>query len=282
MALASQLRTQIDRIGDAKVLDAVADQVDHLVRPVLEPTQVKNALSGTWLGHRLHPLLTDITIGSFTGAALVDVLAPRHGRIARRLIGVGIMSALPTAASGMSDWIDVYEDGRRIGLVHMAGNSLGLVLFTRSWLRRRQGGMKGRLSSVLGLAVLSISGYLGGHLTYVRGVGVDHTAFNPRVEDWTMVASSDEVSEGGHMVAQANGNEVLLVRHHGELSAFDNRCSHAGWELSGGKLDGDHLTCPRHGSTFDLRDGSVVRGPAASPQRCFDVREQAGRIEVRS
>lgn len=280
MDQASKLRAQIDRIGQLKELDRVAEQIDRILRPRLEPAPVRNALSGVWLGHRLHPLLTDVAIGSFTSATLVDLVAPRHSKIARRLIAIGLVSALPTAAAGWSDWIDVYDDGRRIGLVHALGNSIGLYFYARSWSRRGKG--KGRLSALVGMGVLSLSGYLGGHLSFVLGVGVDHTAFEPRIEDWTEVAASSDVADGAHIVAKASGTEVLLVRQEGQLRAFDNRCSHAGWALAPGKFEGGCVTCPMHGSIFDLTDGSVVKGPAASPQRRFQVREREGRVEVRS
>lgn len=282
------LRARVDQVGTLKSLDAVADKIDGLVRPRLENEAVRNALSGVWLGHRLHPMLTDVAITCFGGAALVDLLAPRHSSIARRLVGAGILSSVPTAAAGLSDWIDVYDDGRRIGLVHMTGNSVALLLYTRSFLHRgrvharrgKRGG--GRLSGFAGLAVLAASGYLGGHLSYVLGIGVDHTAFEPRIEEWTDVASAEEVRDGDHLVVHAGEVEVLLVRAGGELRALSNRCSHAGWPLAPGKFEEGCVTCPAHGSVFELEDGAVVRGPAASPQRIFQVREHDGRVEVRS
>jgi nitrite reductase/ring-hydroxylating ferredoxin subunit/uncharacterized membrane protein len=281
--LAEQLRARIDQIGKVEALDKVGDQVDKALRPLFDDTKVKNALSGVWLGHRLHPMLTDVVLGSFTSATLIDYLAPRHRVAARRLIAVGIVAAVPTIASGWSDWVDVYEDGRRIGLVHSTANAVGVSLFARSWLRRgkrSRGG--GRISALAGLAVMSVGGYLGGHLSYVQGVGVDHTAFQPKIEEWTDVVASVDVPEGGNATATVNEVEILVVRHDGRLSALANRCSHAGQPLGEGKIEGACVTCPAHGSTFQLDDGSVVRGPAASPQPVFDVRETNGRIEVRS
>jgi nitrite reductase/ring-hydroxylating ferredoxin subunit/uncharacterized membrane protein len=286
--LPKTVRTQIDRIGQLKQLDKVADRIDKLVRPRVESTPVRNALSGVWFGHRLHPMLTDIAIGSYTSAALVDILAPRHSQIARRLIAVGLLSSAPTAATGLSDWIDVYDDARRIGLVHAAGNSIATMLYLRSFLHRgklhksrgKRGG--GRVSSFLGLGVLAATGYLGGHLSYVQGVGVDHTGFQPRLEEWVDVGAADELPEGGHTVARAGEVEVLLVRHNGEIKAMANRCSHAGWPLAPGKFENGCVTCPMHGSIFSFDDGHVVRAPAASPQPMYQVREHDGRIEVRS
>lgn len=279
------VRARIDRLGQVTQLDTIADKLDGVLRPRLEPTPVRNALSGVWLGHRLHPMLTDVAISCFSGAALVDLVAPRHPRIARRLIGLGLLAAIPTAASGFSDWIDVYDDGRRIGLVHAAGNSVALILYTRSFLRRgrlfsKRG--RGRLSSFAGLAVLAVTGYLGGHLSYVLGVGVDHTAFEPRLEDWVDVGAADELADGDHMVAKAGELEILLVRTNGTVRALDNRCSHAGWPLAPGTFADGCVTCPQHGSVFRLDDGTVERGPAASPQRIYEVRERDGRLEVRS
>lgn len=287
-AIQKVVRAKIDNIGQLNQLDALAEQIDKVVRPLVQPPQVRNALSGVWLGHRLHPLLTDVAIGSFTGAALVDVLAPRHPQIARRLIAAGIVAALPTAASGLSDWIDVYDDARRIGLVHATGNTIALGLFARSWLHRgrihkargRRGG--GRLSAFVGLAVLAATGYLGGHLSYVQGVGVDHTGFEPKLEEWTDAGSEEELHEGGHMVGRAGEVEVLLVRHNGEIKALANRCSHAGWSLAPGKFEDGCVTCPMHGSVFRLEDGTVACGPAASPQPMYKVRVESGRIQVRS
>ncbi|MHB1986473.1 MAG: Rieske (2Fe-2S) protein [Acidimicrobiales bacterium] len=281
-------RAQIDKIGQLTALDPVGDRLDKLVRPRLEPAPVRNALSGVWLGHRLHPLLTDIAIGSLTSATLVDFLAPRHPHVARRLIGVGLLAALPTAASGLSDWMDVYDDGRRVGLVHAAGNTIAMGLFARSFLHRghihkaRGAKGRGRLSALAGLAVLSVTGYLGGHLSYVQGVGVDHTGFQPRVEEWSDVAAVDEVTEGGPAVVRAGEVEILLVRQDGELRALANRCSHAGWPLAPGKFEAGCVTCPMHGSVFRIEDGAVQKGPAASPQPMYQVREKDGRIEVRS
>ena len=275
------VRAQLDRLGQLAQLDPLADRLDSLVRKPLENPPVRNALSGVWLGHRLHPMLTDVAITCFAGSFAVDLVAPRHSRIARRLIGLGILAALPTAASGLSDWIDVYDDGRRIGLVHASGNSLALLLYTRSFLRRgRKNG--GRLSGFLALATLAVTGYLGGHLSYVLGVGVDHTAFEPRIEEWVDVGAEEDLAPDGRLVARAGEVEVLVVRSGGSLRALANRCSHAGWPLAPGKFEDGRVTCPQHGSVFELADGKVVRGPAASPQRTLEVRVHDGRIEVRS
>ncbi|MGH9083416.1 MAG: Rieske 2Fe-2S domain-containing protein, partial [Acidimicrobiales bacterium] len=112
------------------LVKAIEDQerLDDLARPLVElagkatrPDAVKNALSGTWLGHQLHPMLTDLPLGAWVMAAALDWTAGRSGaRSARRLVGLGVLAALPAAASGASDWSETYGGEQRIGLVHAA------------------------------------------------------------------------------------------------------------------------------------------------------------------
>lgn len=273
------LDVMVRKLGGLAALDDVGGALEKVVRPVTQPTPVKNALSGTWLGHRLHPMLTDVAIGALSGASVLDLLRPGDPKAARRLMGVGILAVLPTAASGLSDWVDVYEGARRVGLVHAMGNTVALGLYGASFAARGRGG--GRLLGLMGLGVLAFSGYLGAHLAYVMGVGVDHTGFNPALEDWVDVAASAEVGDQP-LAAMAGEVEVLLVRQGGELHALANRCSHAGWGLDKGTCADGSITCPGHGSCFSLADGAVRRGPAASPQPVYKVREREGRVEVRS
>jgi nitrite reductase/ring-hydroxylating ferredoxin subunit len=285
--LASEVHTKhirpfIDQIGRTQGLDTVAAAVDKRIRPLLERNGLKDALNGKRLGHRLHPLLTDVAIGSLTAASIVDFLSPSSKSAARKLSAVGLAAAVPTALSGYADWMDVYGDGRRIGLVHAATNAVGLGLMFASFKRRcsKRGG--GRFTALAGLGVISAGGYLGGHLTYVLGLGVDHAAFEPRIEDWVDVAALDSVTEHEAVKATAAGVELVLVRQGDEVTALSNHCSHAGWPLADGKVEGGFITCPYHGSRFCVKDGQVDHGPAASPQRTYEVRTVGGRIEVRS
>ncbi|WP_407358103.1 Rieske (2Fe-2S) protein [Microbacterium sp. LTA6] len=273
------------KIGGDKRLDRVAATVSDAVGAVAKPTVVKNALSGSWLGHQLHPVLTDLPIGAWGAATVLDLTAGEEGaKAARRLVGFGILSAVPTAMSGASDWADTVGRNKRVGLVHGLANAAGTGLQAASWFARRRGHRGvGVVLSLLALSTTLASAYLGGHLSFVRGVGVNRTAFQHPTRTWTDVAADADITEGALARVTADGVPVLLARRGEELRAISAVCSHAGGPLDEGTLDQDGcVTCPWHGSRFRTQDGSVVRGPASVPQPQWEVRVDGGRIFVRS
>ena len=129
---------------------------------------------------------------------------------------------------------------------------------------------------------MSGTAYLGGHLSFTRGVGVNHTAFEPRVTQWTDVASLAGLTPDKPIRVVADGVPVVLVRRDGEIYALSATCVHAGGPLDEGQLVDGRVRCPWHGSTFRLSDGSAVRGPAATDEPSWQVRIQGDRIQVRS
>lgn len=273
------------RIEDMPVLDRISKLPAGLVQRITSPTAVRNALSGTWLGHQLHPMLTDLPIGSWTLASVLDLTMGRRGvAAARRLVGFGVLTALPAAATGASDWS--YSNGavQRVGLVHALANSAGTALQVASWVARGRGRrLTGMLLTTAGLCFTAAAGYLGGHLTLIRGVGVNRTAFQPAVADWTDVGALTELIDGRPTHVEAAGVPVVLVRSGAAVRALSATCVHAGGPLDQGELvDGDCLRCPWHGSTFRLTDGAVVRGPAANAQPCWAVRFSGGRVQIRT
>lgn len=275
------------RLGRLEQLDPAAKKMAKKVRDVIPHGPVKDALSGTFLGHALHPLLTDIPIGAWTSAIVLDLIGGRESqKAAQRLVGVGLAAVPITVATGYSDWADseVANDSvRRIGFLHAGANALAAGLFGASWAARR-GGRRGR-GVTLGLAggaVVTFGGYLGGHMSYSQGVGVDQTAFEQPPRDWTPTVSEAEVREGEAHRADAGGVAVLLSRHQGRITAIADRCTHRGGPLSDGHIEDGCVHCPWHHSVFRLVDGSVVEGPATAPQPAFDVRVRDGQVEVRA
>ena len=232
----------------------------------------------------MHPPLTDIVIGSFLGVSLLDLLGG-NGKSSERLLGVGLAAAVPTALTGANDWADteIADDAvRRVGLVHSTTNTSALVLYAASLAARRRGARgRGVALALAGTGVMTVSGYLGGHLSYTRGVGANQTAFDPGPEEWTAVGDGQAFRDGELGAAFAQDTPVLLLRHGDGIHAIHNRCSHRGCLLSDGEAEGHVVTCPCHGSQFDVRDGSVVRGPATAGQPAYDVRETDGKVEIR-
>lgn len=275
-----------ERVGMAAFLDGPAEAVAGWVRGAVPRGPVKDTLSGTPLGHALHPLLTDLPIGTWTSAALLDLVGGRAARPAsRRLIAAGLLAAVPTAASGLNDWADTTpaDDGvRRIGAVHAVANVAALGLHAASLAARRRGSHRyGVALGFAGVGALAVGGHLGGHLSYAKAVGVDQTSFESGPEDWTEVLDDAALPEGELRGAEVDGHSVVLARLHGQIHALADRCAHRGGALHEGELVGECVECPLHGSRFRLADGAVERGPSAYPQPVYDVRVQSGRIALR-
>ena len=272
-----------ERLGRLEQLDEPGERLAAAVKQALPAGPVKDVLSGTWLGHALHPLLTDVPIGTWTSAMLLDLLGGEDAEDgADRLVGLGILASLPTIASGLSDWADTIDSDRRTGLVHAAANSAALTLFTASYAARKSG--RRRLGVSLGLVAggaLGLGGWIGGHLSYSLGVGVDTTTFEYPPTEWTPVLAESDLAEGEPRQVDLGGVAALVTRIDGRITAISNSCTHRGGQLDQGEVDDGCVTCPIHQSVFSLEDGSVVRGPATAPQPTYDVRVRDGQVELR-
>ncbi|HET8929658.1 MAG TPA: Rieske (2Fe-2S) protein, partial [Acidimicrobiales bacterium] len=234
MSLLSEIA---DKISQVEALDDLAEALSGPVKSATSPDAIKQTLSGGWIGHQLHPMLTDVPLGAWLSATALDVLGNKHDAVAaRRLVGIGIVASLPTAASGASDWVDTYGGEKRVGVVHALGNSAALVLQCASYRARRRGKRgRGVLLGMAGLGAAMGAGYLGGHLSYSLGVGVNHTAFEFPPEDWTDVAAEADLVDDQPVRADAGGVPVMVVRHRGAIRALSATCNHAGGPLDEGE-----------------------------------------------
>jgi uncharacterized membrane protein len=205
------LESAMKGLEKAAALDELAGKLADVVGTATRPRLVKNALSGTWLGHRLHPALIPIPIGFWSGALLFDLVATRRARWAADvLVGAGVAAAVPTAAAGLSDWADAEPEARRVGLVHAGVNTLALACYSASLVARLVGGRKAGFGlSLAGAAAMGAGGYLGGHLAYVQAVGVERRRFAGGPAEWTAVLDETELAEGRPRVVEAGGAEVL-------------------------------------------------------------------------
>ena len=277
----------IERLAAWPALDKVAAPARDLVNKVLTNRKVADVLHGVPIGHPLHPALVQLTLGSFVSASLLDAL-PGTKRAAGTLVGVGLVSALPTIAAGWADYSQAHEEQQRVGIVHAAASATMVSGYAMSMVQRLRG-RSGR-ARVLGwgaLAVGSAGAVLGGHMSYHQALGANHAEGYPHIgpEDWTDVGTLDEIPEGAPTRRVVGDVGIVLVRHGQEIRALGERCSHASAPLSDGELtteDGQEcLVCPWHASVFRLDDGKVVHGPATAPAPVFPTRVRDGRVELR-
>lgn len=284
----STLRRRMDQLGQNTALDRFVEPLSRAVRSALRDQRTADALHGVWLGHPLHPALTDLPIGAWTSAGLMD-LTGTNPRTAAALVGVGVVTAVPTATAGLADWSRLHKDQQRVGLVHAAANVLGTALYTASLVNRMRGrrGM-GRLLGFLGYATVMGGAALGGHLAFRLAAGPNHAERVPWVapEGWQDVCSLDELPERRPVRHQIGELSVLVVRSGTEIYALSGECAHLDGPLYDGELTGwdtePCVTCPWHGSTYRLRDGQVVHGPATAPQPAIEVRVESGRVLLRA
>ena len=279
-------------VGDQEWLDGVATPVQEAIRKAFESAgrggrEIKKLLHGSALGHPLHPALIDLPLGAWTLAAIFDameVAGGERGRIADTAIRVGILGAVAAAVAGITDWSETDGRAKRIGLTHGVMNLAATGLYALSLAVRPRSRSKGIAIGLTAFGIALSSAYLGGHLTYGEQIGVDHTATadQDKPEKYTAVMDESELAENKPARAIADGVAVLLVKQGETIYALRETCTHLGGPLAEGKLEGNSITCPWHGSRFCLEDGRVLDGPAVFPERVFEVRVREGKIQVRA
>lgn len=165
-------------LADNARLDPVVDRIAAKLPDALDAGPVRDALGGRWLGHPLHPLLTDLPLGAWMSASLLDVLpGARQDPAAEKLIAFGLLTALPTVAAGWSDWLHADTPERRVGVAHAAANGTAATLYLGSFVARKLN--RRRLGIALGIGgglVAIVGGYLGGHLSTAMDTALRNTA----------------------------------------------------------------------------------------------------------
>jgi uncharacterized membrane protein len=162
-------------------LDKVGQVLQRVARPLSTP-EARKVLGGAWLGHAAHPLFTDLPLGCWLGSGLLDLFGGKGSRKAsQRLVAAGLVFAVPTVATGVSDWNTISNDrDRRVGVAHAALNTAVLGAYFMSWRqRRRQHHFRGVMYGLAGGGLAWASGYLGGHLSFRRGIGVGEPEHEP-------------------------------------------------------------------------------------------------------
>jgi len=267
--------------------DPLAERLQPLIKRAVSAPPVHNVLDGVWLGAPLHPPLTDVPVGAWTTALLLDTGSALSGNgelgaAADRALAVGTIAAVPTALTGLNDLRDLNGQSRRIAMVHALANVVGLSLSTASLAYRYKGRRGvGRGLSGLGYLISSVAAHLGGDLSFGLGVRVNRTMGQAVPKSFVAVLDEAELRDDELRRVDVDGVSVLLARsRQGEVCALANTCTHLGGPLAEGSREGDTVTCPWHGSRFDIRSGSVVEGPAVFAQPRLETRVQAGKIEI--
>lgn len=286
----------INAIAKQEWLDEIADPLQKAIRDLWRTgfgrskrfrsdaaREIKNLLHGTWLGHPLHPVLTNIPVGAWTAAAVLDLIGADDA--ADTAVGLGLLGAIGSAVTGLTDWSDTDDRARKVGVMHALLNVAATSLYATSLvMRRSKRRQSGVALSMLGYAISGAAAYLGGHLVFGEQIGVDHTATadSKQPEKFTKVMAASDLRENKPARVEADGVAIVLVKRGDRIFALTETCPHLGGPLSEGKLVGDAIQCPWHQSELALDDGHVVNGPTTFPARCFDVRVRSGQIEVRA
>ena len=168
------------RLEDATVLDGPVQALEPAIQAVFGTGTRASVLRGDWLGHAIHPLLTDVVLGTWTSASVLDLLGgPDSSAAAQRLIGTGLLAVGPTAWTGWAEWSVAGSRDKRVGLVHAVTNGVAIGVYAASYVARRRGRHRAGVRLALaGAAVSGVGAYLGGHLTEARKVASHHRAYD--------------------------------------------------------------------------------------------------------
>ncbi len=274
-------------------LEPVADRMQGAIEAAYDAAgaakkPIENALNGVWLGHVLHPVVVTVPVGAWTVTAVLDVLEgagkDEYAAGADASLAIGLAGAAGAAVTGMTQWYPVRNKPvKKLGAVHATLNITATVLYGASYAARKQGNRgAGRLLSFLGYGLVMASSYLGGELSYEQRMGVDHAPREGSPTEFTPVLAQNDLPENQPTRARTGDLKLVLVKQGEKIHALADTCSHYGGPLSEGKLEGDCIVCPWHGSRFRLVDGHNEDGPATFSQPCFETRVSNGQIEVRA
>lgn len=245
-----------------------------LFRPI---RPVKDFLNGTWLGHPVHAVVTDVPIGAFFVAIVLDWLGQTVAADVAILVGVLTMAA--AAIAGLADYTDTDGTARTRATLHGTLMVVALLVYVASLLIRAGGPTDRALPVILswfGFAILSAGAFVGGDVAYAFGNMVDRHAWRGGGAKWIALEvtgdAPDAIPEGAPVKAKLGINNLVLVRQGETILALHDQCAHAGGPLSGGTVANGTIECPWHGSRFRLADGRVRRGPSLYDQPTYEIR----------
>lgn len=249
---------------------------------------IKGWLSGSWLGHPLHPAATDIPIGALLVSVVLDLVGqPTAADIA---LVATILFMLAAAASGAADYVDTDGSARVRATVHSTIMVVALLILVISLAIRATNPADRAVPialSIVGFLIVTAGAYVGGDVVYLFGNMVDRHAFRGAGTKWVRLDVGDvtdlaTLPEATPTKAKAGVNDLVLVRTGDTVNALHAVCAHAGGPLPQGTVVDGCIECPWHGSRFRLNDGHVRRGPSLYDQPAYEIRAaEGGGYEVR-
>jgi nitrite reductase/ring-hydroxylating ferredoxin subunit/uncharacterized membrane protein len=269
--------------GAARVVDAA---FGALGRP---GKLLQDFLNGAWLGHSLHPVVVDVVVGGSTVALLLQILSWLGVADMRTALlwtlALTWLAGLSAIVSGLTDFKDTASgDERNIvglhGLINIGATAVLVMAFVALWAEAD--GLAGWLI-VAGFGILSVGAFIGGHVVFKYGYMVNRNAFarGKAAREYTAVLPAADLADETPTQAMLGATALVVVRRGDLVSALKDTCSHAGGPLSKGRLAGDTIVCPWHGSAFRLRDGAVRHGPSSTRQVTYLARISGDQVEVR-
>ncbi len=195
---------------------------------------LKIFLNGTWLEHPLHPVLTDIPIGAWTVAILLDLIAlvfgvQNLGVASAITLGLGILGAVGSMLTGLMDWMDVDPPELAVGITHGLVNTAATILFAISFIMRWAGGWNITLANFIpalaGYIVVLGGAYIGGSLVYRMGVMINRDAWRQGPDNFVPVLRMDQLPDNQPVRVNANGQPVMLYRCDEQVCALSAVCS---------------------------------------------------------
>ena len=160
-------------LANTTMLDAVIRAVEPLAGRLVSRESVRRVLHGDSTGVPLHLIVRDLPYGAWFMAQFLDLFSdPGSTRAARRLVGLGVVTAVPTAVTGWAEWALADSSIRRVGIVHAAVQAGAALIFLGSWAARvNDRHALGVLLARLGGIGLAVGGFLGGHMARGRRAG---------------------------------------------------------------------------------------------------------------
>lgn len=250
-------------------------------------------------GHPIHPILVSFPIAMWVGGFIFELLGvkwPNPGLWAAGFYSViaGCIGAAMAAVPGLLDWmfsVPPDSSAKRRGLIHGGLNTLNLLLFI--YVAYRLGSPSTQADGVtlvvmgVGVAILSVAGWLGGTLVYRNHIGIERRYAGAgrlktrSLTTWNKpVCNQSELGDGQMLLVTVGAERVVVGRCSEGLFAFGDHCTHRGGPLSDGALVGCTVQCPWHGSQFDIRSGRVVAGPAQEKIKIYSVAMRDGEVYV--